>query len=136
MPIEFTVNDQQKFYTCRLSGVLDDQQVYDAWVNFYESKHWPEGYLELMDLSGIIEARLTPSGIQRVAEYRISIHRLHAVAQNYLVFAPTDLTHGLCRMYHTYSGTSVENIKFAKTQAEVVSYIETYAAELKITSQL
>lgn len=126
MPIEFIIDKDRKLYRCRFYGSLSSDEIYNFWVDLYESNRRPEGYLEFLDLQDLSEASVTPSGMKRVAEYRNEQHRLLGLKQKYLIFAPTALSFGLCRMYHTYSNTPPEDVTFAQTHAEVDNYLDLY----------
>ena len=129
MPVEFSIDEDKKLYRCRFYESISSEEIYAFWVELYESNRRPEGYLEFLDLQDLTEATVTPSGMKRVAEYRNEQHRLLGTKQKYLIYAPSALSFGLCRMYHSYSNTSPEDVTFAQTLAEVENYLQIHSSE-------
>ena len=128
MPIEFSIDEERKLYRCRFYESISSEEMYAFWVDLYEADKRPDGYLEFLDLQDLTEATVTPSGMKRVAEYRNKQHRNSGCKQKYLIYAPSALSFGLCRMYHSYSNTSPQDVTFAQTPAEVDNYLQTHTS--------
>ena len=124
MTIEFKVDDDRKLYHCRYIGEVNDDEHFAAWVAFIESEKVPSGYLEFIDMTGLTSATLSPTGLQKLAEYRKSHQRRVKIPQTYLILAPSALGYGLSRMYHTYVDTPHANVKFVNHPKEAEAHIK------------
>ena len=135
MPVEFSIDQKRKLYRCRYYESISSDELYAFWVDVYESGLRPDGYLEFLDFQELKQATVTPSGMKRVAEYRNQQHRLSGHRQKYLIYAPTALSYGLCRMYHSYSNTPPEDVVFVQTIAEVENHLSLHADSKSSRSQ-
>ncbi len=127
MAIDISIDTEQRIFSCKYTGSVNDDEIYAAWRDFYESGSWRKGWLEFSDFSELKTASISPTGIQRVAQFRYGRHQKANAKQEYLMYAPTALGFGLCRMYHTYSETSSDQITLVRTIREVEEYLERYS---------
>lgn len=128
MPVEFIVKEQDGYYECRYIGAIADQEHLNKWQEFYDSGNWNPGFLEFMNLSALGAAEFTPSGLQKVAEYRRKIHRQIGIRQSYLVLAPTSLGFGISRMYLTYCDATPEDAVYVYSIEDAHNFLANYAA--------
>ena len=130
MAIEFTVDDERSLYHCRYLGEVTDEEHFAAWVDFIESERVPSGYLEFIDMSSLKSATLSPTGLQKLAEYRSKHQRRVKIPQKYLILAPSALGYGLSRMYHTYVDTPHANVKFVNLPHEAEKHIAEHVQQV------
>lgn len=102
MPIDFSIEHQQRHIVVRYWGVIQDQELVAAWRSFLRDKGWIPGYGQLADLSEADFSQTSADGIKQLASFIESSYRKAKVptkSDPTAVYAPGDLTYGFARMW-------------------------------------
>lgn len=119
MSITFTAKQEHGYFISKYVGRLTDEDLIQAWKDFFERGEWIPCLNELADLSELDSRGITSQGIERLAEYAAPILKKHCKsAVKVAVYSPKDLSYGLSRMYEAMSDESTQKIYVFRERAK------------------
>lgn len=100
MPIEYRIHHERRLVLATASGTMSDQDVFG-----YQREVWSRaevaGYHELIDMSAVESIALpSPKRVEDLAGLAAKIDA--PGTSKFAIFAPTDISFGLGRMYQTH----------------------------------
>jgi len=124
MSIEFTVEGTGGFFTARFVGGVTDEELINAYTQFFEGDEWCPGMNELVDHSEFSGNLFTTEGLQRVARFAEQHYQQHGVsAVKTAIFAPRDLPFGLSRIYEALTRKSPETVMVFRQRQNAVDWL-------------
>ena len=136
MPLDYRIDHQLRLVVATASGTLTDQEVFG-----YQREVWsrPElaGYDELVDMSAV-ESIALPSP-KRVEDLVALSTKMDAAGGDssrvpkFAIFAPTDISYGLGRMYQTLremQSGGARKVGVFRSMEEALSFLEVEAEVL------
>ena len=113
------------YFISKYEGTISDEEVLNAYNDFFQGKEWRPGLNELADLSDANVSLITNQGISRLVELNKRVFKAHNIdSVKTAVYAPEDLPFGLARMYSILAEDSPENIDVFRDFFEAKSWIE------------
>ena len=102
MPIEYRIDHERRIVLAKGRGVFTDQDAFG-----YQREVWTRpdvaGYHELIDMSEITSIPLPVAGrVRDLAHLSAGMDGPATPGTKFAIYAPTDETYGLGRMYQTY----------------------------------
>ena len=105
MTIKFSVNHDDRYVVIKFTGHITDQELFDAYADFYRHDEWFPSLNQLTDLSQADTTDVTASGLQNLAYHVERIHEQNNIASaRVATFAPNALSFGLARMFNGMTG--------------------------------
>ncbi len=105
MTIKFSVNHDDKYVVMKFTGQITDQELFDAYAEYYRRDEWFPSLNQLTDLSQADMTDVTASGLQNLAYHVEQIYRQNIVSlARVATFALDSLPFGLARMYKGMTG--------------------------------
>ena len=125
MAVSFSVNHELGYFSTKWGGNLTDVELLDGYKNFFEGGQWKPGLNEFVDMSAAVNSEISSDAIKQLAEYCEELYKSHSIdAIKTAVYAPSDLSYGIARMYTGWSGESPESIQTFRDYEEAKGWLE------------
>ncbi len=103
MSIYFETILEGKYFISKFRGTITDQDMFSAYVNYFNSDEWHHGFNEFADLSEADITQVTSDGLRKIINLVKQIFRKNNVNNHLAIYAPEALSYGMSRMYDALS---------------------------------
>lgn len=123
MPIRTHIDRAQGIVVFHCHGLVDDDHLVGAWERVFVDPEYEPGMNELVDVRGITELKVTPTGIERliatVENMEVALPSRYRTA----VVADQDAAFGMSRMYELLRRDGRENVRVFRRFEEAARWL-------------
>lgn len=113
MPITFTIIQQDGYFVSECTGLLSDDELVNAYKDFFTGEKWRPGMNELVDISQADCSMITPNGLSQLALIAQEHYKNHqCINVKCAVFSCSNVPFMLARMYQQMSCEERECLYF------------------------
>jgi len=113
MPITFTINHQDGYFVAEYTGLLSDDELVNAYKDFFTGEKWRPGMNELVDISQADCSFITHHGLNQLAIFAEEHYKKHQCLNvKCAVYSGADDKFMLARIYQQMSSEEHEHIYF------------------------
>jgi hypothetical protein len=123
MPVRIEFREAERLRVVLIEGAIGDADLYEAFSALWLSPDYDPGLDELIDLRGVTGLGVTSSGIRRLGETSLELHR-GTPAVRVAIVAPDNLTFGLSRMYEAFVEESNSEYNVFRSLEEALSWLK------------
>lgn len=124
MPITFKKDEKNRYSIYIFTGVITDEVLLAGFKSIFANENWVPEMNELVDLSEADVSQVTDEGILELAALGKEIYEKHGVTKiKSAVYAPTDLSFGLTRMYEALKHDSPEDLNVFRDLDEAIRWL-------------
>ena len=124
MPISFHVDADSNYFISRFTGEFTDADLMNAYMAFYEGNEWRAELNELVDLGEADAAAISIDCLARLADYTEKHLRLYNIeTTKTAIYAPSDLSFGLGRMYASLAAASPETVRVFRNLSDAKEWL-------------
>lgn len=122
--ITFTSNSEKGFFESKYVGTVDDNEMLNSYKEYFEDPNTTEITNEFTDLSECLEFKITSGGLKQLSDYSTALFNQLGI-ENFkaAVFAPSDLTFGMTRMYQVYTDEMPENVRVFRNKNDALDWL-------------
>ena len=125
MPIKFTVNQKEKYFEVKHSGIITDEELYKSYSNFLKSKKWVPGYKELTNLEDADLSKLSPYGVEQLSKLIDNTYKKHKIVSTRNAIFTSNSTHfGIIGIYEVITNTSSEFVMVFDGKKEAIEWLK------------
>jgi hypothetical protein len=123
MPIRIEIREAERLRVVVVEGALGDVDVYETFSTLWLAPDYDPTLDELVDLSGLSGLGVTTSGIRRLGETSVQVHR-GSPAVRVAIVAPDNLVYGLSRMYGAFAEESGSEHRVFRSLEEAMAWLK------------
>ena len=123
MPVSFSVDQNEGYFTSHYTGTIHDPDLHLAWKQFLDGDQWVPGLNELADLSESDLSKVSTGAIKQLALYVKHTYESRGIKTRVAIYAPADLPFGLARVYDTWATDSPETIRVFRDREKAVEWL-------------
>lgn len=120
--ITFEIDPQLGIRIVRFSGAITEAEFLDAFRKLWSDPAYDPTFPEIVDLSQASKISVGQPTIRQLAQTAVQVHA-DTVGTKVAIYAPTDLTFGLSRMYSVFVGASPDLYRVFRERDAAVAWL-------------
>ncbi len=123
MTVRIEIREAERLRVVVVEGALGDADVYETFSTLWLTPEYDPALDELVDLRGLSGVGVTSTGIRRLAETSVQVHR-GSPAVRVAIVAPDNLVYGLSRMYGAFAEESGSEHRVFRSVEEAMDWLK------------
>ena len=124
MPIQFTVNEKENYFTAKWDGLLSDTELIPSYEYFFNSKDWHSGLNELADLSTVDFSEISCDAIVLLSRYAKTFYISHDITVvKTATYCIEEAGKGFAKIYDIWTKDSPEYFRIFNDKQKAIFWL-------------